>query len=52
MEGLIAICEMLKTNTTLKALECAADSNQIPIMTQNMSIATDDILIPNSVAAS
>ena len=29
MEGLIAICEMLKTNTTLKELKCAGASNQI-----------------------
>ena len=44
MEGLIAICEMLKTNKTLKDLTCAGSSNQIPNLAQNSSVATDDII--------
>ena len=45
MEGLMALCEMLKTNTTLKELKCAGASNPIPILAQHSSIATDDPIV-------
>ena len=45
MEGLVALCDALKANSTLKELKCDPDSNpcHVQILAQKLSAATDDV---------